>query len=89
MLFWIKINNKFPQNKLFLSIDKYNDIIEYNNSISAYYISDKRSGYECSKTILRHNIMPYHLMISTYNNFIFYRNFFEEDSSFVFENTGH
>ena len=72
--------NKFPQNKLFLSIDKYNDIIEYNNSISAYYISDKRSGYECSKTILRHNIMPYHLMISTYNNFIFYRNFFEEDS---------
>ena len=72
--------NKYPQNKLFLSTDKYNDIIEYNNSISAFYISDKRSGYECCKTILRHNIMPYHYMASTYTNLVFYRNFFEEDS---------
>ena len=72
--------NKYPQNKLFLSTDKYNDIIEYNNSISAFYISDKRSGYECCKTILRHNIMPYHFMSSTYSNFSFYRNFFEEES---------
>ena len=72
--------NKYPQNKLFLSTDKYNDIIEYNNSISAFYISDKRSGYECCKTILRHNIMPFHYMSSTYSNFVFYRNFFEEES---------
>ena len=71
--------NKNPVNKLFLSIDKYNDIIEYNNSISAFYISDKRSGYECCKTILRHNIMAYHYMSSTYNNLVFYRNFFDED----------
>jgi len=72
--------NKYPQNKLFLSTDKYNDMIEYNNSISAFYISDKRSGYECCKTILRHNIMPYHYMTSTYTNLVFYRNFFEGDS---------
>ncbi len=72
--------NKYPQNKLFLSTDKYHDIIEYNNSISAFYISDKRSGYECCKTILRHNIMPFHYMLSTYSNFVFYRNFFEEES---------
>jgi len=72
--------NKYPQNKLFISIDKYNDVIEYNNSISAFYISDKRSGYECCKTILRHNIMPFHYMSSTYSNFMFYRNFFEEES---------
>lgn len=72
--------NKYPQNKLFLSTDKYHDIIEYNNSISAFYISDKRSGYECCKTILRHNIMPFHYMSSTYSNFVFYRNFFEEES---------
>lgn len=74
--------NKSPQNKLFLSIDKYNDIIEYNNSVSAYYISDKRSGYECCKTILRHNIMAYQYMSSTYSNLVFYRNFFEEDTEF-------
>jgi len=72
--------NKFPENKLFLSRDKYNDIIEYNNSISAFYIFDKRSGYECCKTILRHNIMAYHFLTSTYSNFRFYRNFFEEDT---------
>jgi len=72
--------NKYPQNKLFLTTDKYNDLIEYNNSISAFYISDKRSGYECCKTILRHNIMPFHYMTSTYSNFMFYRNFFEEES---------
>jgi len=72
--------NKYPQNKLFLTTDKYDDIIEYNNSISAFYISDKRSGYECCKTILRHNLMPYHYMSSTYSNLMFYRNFFEEES---------
>ena len=72
--------NKFPQNKLFLNRDKYNDLIEYNNSISAFYIFDKRSGYECCKTILRHQIMAYHFISSTYSNFVFYRNFFDEDT---------
>jgi hypothetical protein len=72
--------NKFPKNKLFLSTDKYHDIIEYNNSISAFYIADKRSGYECCKTILRHNIMAFHFLSSTYSNLTFYRPFFEEDS---------
>jgi hypothetical protein len=72
--------NKFPQNKLFLATDKYRDAIEYNNSISAFYISDKRSGYECCKTILRHNIMAFHFLSSTYSNFAFYRQFFEEDT---------
>jgi hypothetical protein len=73
--------NKFPQNKLFLTTDKYHDVIEYNNSISAFYISDKRSGYECCKTILRHNIMAYHFLTSTYNNLRFYQQFFDEDTS--------
>lgn len=72
--------NKFPQHKLFLTTDKYHDIIEYNNSISAFYISDKRSGYDCCKTILRHNIMAYHFLTSTYNNLRFYYQFLDEDS---------
>jgi hypothetical protein len=75
-----KAYNKFPQNKLFLATDKYHDIIEYNNSISAFYISDKRSGYECCKTIIRHNIMAFHFLSSTYSNLAFYRQFFEEDT---------
>ena len=72
--------NKFPQHKLFLTTDKYHDIIEYNNSISAFYIADKRSGYDCCKTILRHNIMAYHFLTSTYNNLRFYYQFLDEDS---------
>lgn len=73
--------NKFPQHKLFLTTEKYHDVIEYNNSISAFYISDKRSGYDCCKTILRHNIMAYHFLTSTYNNLRFYHQFLDEDSS--------
>lgn len=72
--------NRAPQSKLFLAMDKYQDVIEYNNSISAFYISDKRSGYECCKTILHHNRMAYHFMASTYENMAFYRQFFESDN---------
>lgn len=72
--------HKFPQNKLFLTTEKYHDVIEYNNSISAFYISDKRSGYECCKTILRHNIMAFHFLTSTYSNLMFYRHFFDDDA---------
>ena len=72
--------NRSPQNKLFLATDKYNDVIEYNNSISAFYIADKRNGYDCCKMILQHNIMAFHFMKSTYSNLAFYRQYFEEDT---------
>jgi len=72
--------NKKPTGKLFLSMDKYQDAIEYNNSISAFYISDKRSGYDSCKTIIQNNIMEHHYMVSTMGNFIFYTNFFEEET---------
>ena len=72
--------NRSPQNKLFLAMDKYEDVIEYNNSISAFYIADKRTGYDCCKTILQHNMMAFHFMTSTYSNLVFYRQYFEEDT---------
>lgn len=72
--------NKSPQNKLFLAMDKYEDVIEYNNSISAFYISDKRSGYDCCKSIMNRNIMAYHFMTSTFSNLAFYRQFFEQET---------
>ena len=40
------------QNKLFLNTYFLNDRIEYHNSISAFYINDKQSGYDCCKHIL-------------------------------------
>ena len=39
------------QNKLFLLQDIYNDQLEYNNMISAYYVNDKQSGYLCLKKL--------------------------------------
>lgn len=72
--------NKSPTGKLFLAMDKYQDIIEYCNSISAFYIFDKRSGYDSCKTILQNNIMAHHYMISTFGNIVFYKNFFEQDT---------
>jgi hypothetical protein len=71
--------NHSPQSKLFLATDKYLDIIEYNNSISAFYVSDKRSGYECCKNIIYRNVMSYHFVRSTFSNLAFYRQFFEEE----------
>lgn len=73
--------NKNPKDKLFLSRDKYEDIIEYNNSISSFYIFDKRSGYDCCKTILQNNIMAHHFMTSTFSNFVFYRDFIDQDTT--------
>ena len=72
--------NKSPSGKLFLATDKYKDIIEYNNSISSFYIFDKRSGYDCCKTILQNNLMEHHFMVSTFGNIEFYTNFFDEDT---------
>ena len=40
------------EGKLFVEQDKYMDMLEFNNSISAYYANDKESGYECCKQIL-------------------------------------
>ncbi len=75
-----KTYNKYPKDKLFLSLDKYDDIIEYNNSISSFYISDKKSGYECCKTIIQNNCMAQHFIASTLSNFIFYSNFIDDDT---------
>jgi hypothetical protein len=39
-------------NKLFIDMKKYADLLEYNNSICAYYVGDKESGLECCKKII-------------------------------------
>jgi hypothetical protein len=46
--------NKNPSlEKLFIDYSKYNYELEYNNSICAYYVNDKESGFECSKQIIK------------------------------------
>ncbi len=44
-----KTYQKNLENKLFLFEDKYNDKLEFFNSISSFYVNDRESGYECVK----------------------------------------
>ena len=68
-------------NKLFIDTIKHKDLIEYNNSISAFYTKDKQSGYECCKQIILNNIISPVLMINTMNNILFYQDFLDQDLS--------
>jgi hypothetical protein len=42
--------------KLFLYTDKYKYLLEYYNSISAFYVKDYDSGYICCKMCIENNI---------------------------------
>ena len=64
---------KPSSNKLFVDITKYNNEIEYHNSISAYYVKDKQSGYECCKKILDNKSINDKLYKITENNMKFYK----------------
>jgi len=65
--------------KLFILKNQYNDLLEYQNSISAYYINDKITGYECCKKILINNKIQYNLLKSTLSNLKHYINFIDQD----------
>ena len=67
--------NKNLEGKLFLFKNVYNDELEYHNTISAFYIHDKKSGYECCKTIILNNTISYSLLKSTISNMQFYIEF--------------
>jgi hypothetical protein len=66
--------------KLFVSKYQYNDLLEYQNSISAYYVNDKITGYECCKKILINNKIQDNLLKSTLSNLKHYNNFIDQDS---------
>jgi len=59
-------------NKLFIDMSKYADLIEYNNSICAYYVDDKESGHECCKRIINNNVVSRDLLERTLLNMKFY-----------------
>jgi glycosyltransferase involved in cell wall biosynthesis len=46
---------------------------KYQNSISAYYASDKECGYACCKQILLNDLMKIELLQSTLSNLRFYK----------------
>jgi len=59
--------------KLFVNQGKYEYCIEYNNSISAFYVGDAVSGYECCKQILTSSRVPIGYYTSTIDNVMFYK----------------
>jgi GR25 family glycosyltransferase involved in LPS biosynthesis len=69
------------KDKLFLLTSLYNDQFEYENAISAYYINDKESGYECCKKIILNNVIPYNLLKSTISNLNHYKDFLLKDTN--------
>jgi GR25 family glycosyltransferase involved in LPS biosynthesis len=71
--------SKNLQSKLFTFDSVYKDQLEYNNSISAYYVNDKKSGYECCKQIFLNNELPYNLMKTVITNFKFYIEYYNKD----------
>jgi GR25 family glycosyltransferase involved in LPS biosynthesis len=70
-----------PDNKLFIDMTKYNMEMEYYNSISAYYVGDNDSGYECCKKILLENVLPREKIEATKKNVSFYKDLSEKDLS--------
>ena len=72
--------NKKILDKLFINSNLYKDELEYYNSIAAYYVNDKMSGYDCCKQIFLNDELPYNLMRGCVSNFNFYINLFNKDT---------
>ena len=73
--------NKNPASKkLFLTKNYYDDMIEYYNSISAFYVNDIETGYLCCKQIISNNIISSNYLVSTLNNIIFYKDQFYKET---------
>ena len=64
--------NKRPNDKLFIDTTKYDSIIEYNASISAYYCGKKEMGMECCRKILMDENASPSSIFSTFGNIQFY-----------------
>ena len=72
--------NKNVQDKLFVFEPVYKDQLEYYNTISAFYVNDKPSGYACYKQIFFNNQLSYNLMKLAISNFQFYFDMFDKDT---------
>ena len=63
---------KRPRDKLFIDITKYDSVLEYNASISAYYCNKKEMGMECCRKILMDDNASTSTIFSTFGNIQFY-----------------
>jgi hypothetical protein len=69
-------------NKLFVRVYLYEYDMEYYNSISAYYMKDFASGYQCcKKVILNHKNED--KIKQTLSNLLFYKSYLQKDKKFL------
>jgi len=69
------------QDKLFLHKHKYNDVLEYYNCISAFYVNDFESGYECCKKIIINRLLSLNLVKCALGNMRFYIEYLNKDEN--------
>ena len=81
-LYRVHRNYKMPPDKLFTNSSLYQDVLEYCNAISAYYVGDYQTGYECCKKVItdfeKKNIEPFRLTC-TISNMLLYKKLIEKD----------
>jgi tetratricopeptide (TPR) repeat protein len=75
LYFQYKSYNHSPKDKLFLSVDQYADVLEFNVSISSFYSGMHELAYECTKTILKNRIANEGIIRTSLSNLKFYKNF--------------
>jgi len=68
------------EGKLFLYNFLYQDEMEFENSVAAFYSKDFDSGYVCCKALLSNQIANMHFLIITLVNLQFYKGYIEKDS---------
>ena len=70
---------KDPQDKLFLFSDFYNDVMEFNTSISAFYVNNKALSYSCLKKIIINNVAQVPILDRSYKNLRFHASEINDD----------
>ncbi|MAI12720.1 MAG: hypothetical protein CMM15_01770 [Rhodospirillaceae bacterium] len=81
-LYRVHRNYKMPPDKLFANSSLYQDVLEYCNAISAFYVGDYETGYQCCKKVISDyatkNIEPYRLTC-TISNMLLYKKLIATD----------
>jgi GR25 family glycosyltransferase involved in LPS biosynthesis len=73
--------NRQPPQKLFINMHLYRDRLEFFNGISAHFVDDKLSGYQCCKQVLINQLLWPNELTVTLNNLLCYRELMEKDDT--------
>ena len=76
-----KSYNKQLQHKLFVNMHFYRDRLEFFNGISAHFVNDKQSGYQCCKQVLINGLLGLNELTVTLNNLLCYREIMEKEDT--------